>query len=291
MIQDCFFFEPAFLSNQGPYETLVIRVNGVRYSAAWYTDAKSVKMPLKAPFACIQWDNIPTADGLHALFSELEVYWRSKSMATVSLVLPPDIYLEDYGNIIQKVLEQKQFRLSWQDINFHLKTHTSFRHLIHRSERWRLNKALRQGYAFSQIQAPDWDFFYEFIAESRRRKGFFLSMTKEELRRSSELFPNQYHFFGVSKDKEWVALAVTVQVSPKILYVLYTADKLEHRKVSPVVLLHAGVFEFAQSKGFQVLDMGTASLKGMVNNGVAIFKRGLGGVLSLKNTYSKTFNF
>lgn len=288
MIKDCFFFEPTFLRNQGPYETLGISFQGTAYFAAWYEEGNLVKMPLKAPFACIQWEGEASLEGLSYLFRALESHWKSKSLATATIILPPDVYLGEQSALVHKVMEQLQYKLLWQDINFHLKTQASFRQLLHRSERWRLNKAIRLGYKFTEIENPDWDFFYEFIAESRRRKGFYLSMTKEELIKSYQLFPTNYHFFGVSKEKKWVALAVTVKVSPTHLYILYTADQLEHRKVSPVVMLHAGIFEFAQINGFQVLDMGTASLKGLVNNGVATFKRGLGGVLSLKNTYFKS---
>ena len=77
--------------------------------------------------------------------------------------------------------------------------------------------------------------------------------------------------------------------SSEILYVFYTADDLSHRKLSPVVLLHEGLYNYSIDQKFSLLDLGTASIKGLVNGGVATFKRNLGGVASLKQSWVKRY--
>ena len=84
-------------------------------------------------------------------------------------------------------------------------------------------------------------------------------------------------------------MAITVRVNSEILYVFYTADDLSHRKLSPVVLLHEGLYQQCIEEKFRLLDLGTASVKGLVNGGVATFKRNLGGVASLKQSWVKRY--
>jgi hypothetical protein len=47
-------------------------------------------------------------------------------------------------------------------------------------------------------------------------------------------------------------------------------------------MLHRGLFDAMKSEGKALLDLGTASLTGNLNKGVADFKRFLGGVESRK---------
>jgi lipid II:glycine glycyltransferase (peptidoglycan interpeptide bridge formation enzyme) len=123
------------------------------------------------------------------------------------------------------------------------------------------------------------------LLDSRKRKGFELSMNQESLENVFAIFPENYSVFTVKNVAELAALAITVEVNPDILYVFYTADDVKFRKFSPVVLLHAGIYDYAKNMNFRILDLGTSSLKGLVNSGVATFKRSLGGIASLKNTW------
>ena len=114
-------------------------------------------------------------------------------------------------------------------------------------------------------------------------------MNREELENAFTRFPAAYKMWGVSVDNQLAAMAITVMVNRDILYVFYTADDLKHRKLSPVVMLHEGLYRHCGEEKFRLLDLGTASLKGLVNSGVATFKRNLGGVASLKQSWVKRY--
>lgn len=245
--------------------------------------------PLRAPFGSVEVQGPYSATVVHQLLDEVDHFAKAHKLHTIRVVHPPDGYDPDTSYLIAKALQARGFHLLHQDLNFHLEVGLEFKTHLHRSERWKLNKSKRCGYSFHPISQPDWDVVFPFLLQSRERKGFALSMNREELQKAFQLFPNQYKMFCVRIDNHMVALAITVWVNSDILYVFYTADHLGHRKLSPVVLIHEGLYNYCLQHKIKLLDLGTASLKGIVNSGVATFKRNLGGVASLKQSWVKRY--
>jgi predicted N-acyltransferase len=217
------------------------------------------------------------------------VQLQKEKVTSLSITMPPDGYDFETGFLLAKILQNHGFQLGFQDLNFHLDVNSDFKKHLHRSERWKLNKSIRAEYIFHKVEKPDWDLAFRLLNESRERKGFRLSMDQKSLEEAFNIFPDRYQLFAVVKEEETVAIAITLKINKEILYIFYTADLLKHRKLSPVVLLHNGIYQFCQSERIQLLDLGTSSLKGQVNSGVANFKRNLGGIASLKNTFVKRF--
>jgi hypothetical protein len=274
-----------FLSQQGDFSTVAVEDEGFRGKICWSRVNQAGYSPLRAPFGGPDcqgfWSGSAAARLVACLVDELQV----AKIQTFYLTQPPDAYDQEGNYAFFRLLPEAGFELSHQDLNFHLVVNQPFRRHLHRSERWKLNKLIRHGFEFQRQQHIRWDEVYAFFLESRRRKGFELSMNRESLEKVFELFPGQYALFSVVKENVTAAMAITIEVSPDIWYIFYTADNLIFRKFSPVVMLHAGIYNLALDHKIKILDLGTSSLKGIVNSGVATFKRSLGGVASLKNTW------
>lgn len=280
-----FFHSPAFLKNQGLYHTAESRRGDFSVKIFWFKQQREGFSPLRAPFGGLDYTGTWSLDAASDLIVRLMAELKEEKIQTFVMTQSPDAYQPEENLSFARLLLETGFELQHQDINFHLLVNQSFRKHLHRSERWKLNKLIRHGFVFQKEEAISWEMVYPFFLESRIRKGYELSMSRESLERVFAMFPEQYSLFSVLKDGEPAAMAITVEVNSDILYVFYTADDLKFRKFSPVVLLHAGIYDYAAARKIRLLDLGTCSLRGMVNSGVATFKRSLGGIASLKNTW------
>lgn len=233
---------------------------------------------------------MPDLQAVAELLQNWEQGAKVLGIKALNLINPPGFYDWELNELLNKALDNNGFRLSFSDLNFHLPIDRPFAEHLHRSERWKLNKLIREGFLFKPISPPEWDLAYPILLDSRVRKGYQLSMTRQNLEDIFDAFPQNYGLFGIFKKSECVAVAVSIKVGSGIEYVFYTADKLSYRKWSPVVMLHQGLYDVAQNNGAQFLDLGTASLRGIVNEGVACFKSNLGGQTSLKSSWAKIIN-
>ena len=284
-----FFNSHAFLIQQGDPKILELcrGLSSIRF--AWFKERGDGFSPLKAPFGSIEVQGPFSNSLIHQFLEDLDKQLNYEKVTSLSITMPPDGYDFEYGFLIAKALQNHGFYLTFQDLNFHLEVNPPFKKHLHRSERWKLNKSIREGYTFQKVESPDWENSFALLNESRERKGFRLSMDKESLEQAFLKFPGRYQLFSIMKELETVAIAITLAINKDILYVFFTADVLKHRKVSPIVLLHSGIYQYCLDKRINLLDLGTSSLKGLVNSGLANFKRNLGGVASLKNTFIKRF--
>ena len=87
-----------------------------------------------------------------------------------------------------------------------------------------------------------------------------------------------------------IAVGVTIKINEEIAYTFYLADDEQYLRESPTIFLLSGIYDYFQAKNYKILDLGITTNQGILNEGLAYFKGSLGGILSLKKTYSKTLN-
>ena len=285
MYSSFLFQKPEFLKRQGSF--ILLEESGIKIALFGEVNLFS---PVRAPFGGFEFGIGTGPVEFSRMLNSLDEFAFRNKIESLEIVLPPDAYCPDRSGWVLDLLSDFDYQLVYKDLNFHLDTSGSFQSNLHRSERWKLKKAEREGFEFKQIVNPDWDFVHAFVLASRERKGYKLSMTKTELEESYFSFPGVYRVWRVDKDLECAAIAVTVTVCEEIEYIFYTADNLKFRRFSPVVMLHDGLFKQAYIEKRRILDMGTASLKGEVNQGVADFKRFLGGIDGHRICLRKSWN-
>lgn len=292
-MESAFLFQSAaFLQFQGnPQLVSLEEVGGNTYSIAWFEKQQEGFSPVRAPFGSIsttgEW---PNQVHISELIKKLEADGIRQKIKSITITHFPNAYQPEFSLLLLNCLRSEGFSIQNQELNFHLDVKEGFKKNLRRSERWKLNKAHREGYYFKKCHPPNWDIAFPLLQNSRERKGYALSMTRDELEAVFAQFPEYYSVYGVFHRSHCVAIGITIRVSPQIEYVFYTADDIQHRKRSPVVLLHEGIYKECQKNGVTLLDLGTASLKGVVNSGVATFKRNLGGIASLKNSFQKRWS-
>jgi len=213
------FQKQEFLKRQGSY--FLLEESGIRI--ALFGEA-NLFSPARAPFGGFEFEAGTGPVEFSSMLNCLDEFAARNKIESLEIVLPPDAYCPDNSTWVLELLSNFEFKPVFKDLNFYLDTTKSFHSNLHRSERWKLKKAEKEGFNFKQVLNPDWDFVHAFVLASRERKGYKLSMSKTELEESCFSFPGVYRVWRVDKDLECAAIAVTVTVCEEIEYIFYTAD-------------------------------------------------------------------
>ena len=201
----------------------------------------------------------------------------------IHVVLPPFCYSPKLGPRVLSVLCRAGYVVTRQELNQALELEptgvTEYR--VH-AARKRLNKARRAGVAARMLGPDEYRTGYDIIAQNRQKKARTLSMSWNEVEAMVTAFPSKLHLFGAGQDGQLLAAAICVAVSTRVLYVYAWGEIAGAESLSPVCVLADDISNFARSQGFELLDLGTSSVEGIVNPGLVAFKGSLGASNSLK---------
>lgn len=252
-------------------------------------DEPAARSPWQAPFGAVQFaDELPAA-ALEAFLGVVHKQLAGRGIQTLTLRPHAFSYAPQASAQLTQVLTRLGYAVDLAELNTHLPLAENYAPRLHPSERRRLLKCERHGLRFEQEPPLLLPLAYEFLRRCREEKGQALSMPLERLQELFQRFPREHFLFSVRDAQgEWAALTVVIQVSNDVLYNFYPASPLAYNSLSPVVLLNAGLHAFGQASGMRLLDLGTSTLPTGLNHSLLRFKRHLGGVPSLKLTFTKT---
>ena len=151
-----------------------------------------------------------------------------------------------------------------------------------------LRKSIKKGFTFQEILKPNFSEIHAFITHSRERKNRPMTMNLLQFQNHFKIFSENFKIFSVTDSEQIIAVGVTIKINDKIVYTFYLADDEQYLKDSPTIFLLSGIYDYFQARNYTILDLGIATNQGILNEGLAHFKRNLGSNLSLKKTYSKT---
>lgn len=248
--------------------------------------------PSLAPFGGIQTNSSLPADTLIRLLEAADDWCRANKVGRLVIRTSPESYEERQSVLLKSVYVRRGFIPTVTHVNHHIRvTPTPFIDIIHSSERRRLRKCLRAGFTAEVWQNPDPAQVYAFLAESRQRQGYPLSLDSDQLRLLLTQLPQQVLVFAVKDKAEIVSLTVGVLVNSRILYNFCPADNLGYRSYSPMVLLNSFLYEYAQRVGIELLDLGVSlDHLGNEKDSLMRFKENLGAERSEKVTYEKVYD-
>lgn len=127
------------------------------------------------------------------------------------------------------------------------------------------------------------------LEKSRERLGVVLSMSRNQISKVFLKSPDRYSLYIAEIHNVIVASAIIVKLDKENIYVLYWGDDADNwRHLSPVVALFVSIYEDSAKAGFKILDLGTSSVSGVINEGLARFKDNLGAIKTRKLKVSIT---
>lgn len=200
----------------------------------------------------------------------------------------PIAHNQHQNTLIFNILYNLKFSITLQEVNHTLNIDdVPLFEKMKRNNKKRFKKCEREGMIFEQVyEESQARKVYDVIVENRMSKGYFVSMSFEQIMQMKAIFPNDIYFFQTRLDNEISASSICIRLNSNILYIFYWGDKPGFEQYSPVVFLAEGIYRFAQHHHFNLLDAGTSSLNGILNAGVANFKEGLGFIASSKLVFT-----
>jgi hypothetical protein len=285
-----FFNEPEHLQHQGGENVLTFywqntnnQIIEARFSVI--LQDKYAYSPLRATFGGIEFSEEISEENLHSFLLESISKIDSKIIKINSY--PEGYVSNEQVQKLENCLLKSGFEISIIEQNFEIPiTKKSFYENI-RSVRAKqlLRKSIKKGFVFQEIFEPNFTVIHAFIAHSRERKNRPMTMSLEQLEVHFKKFPKKFQIFSVTDSERIIAVAVTIKINAEIIYTFYLADDEAYLKDSPTIFLLSGIYDKFQQQNFKILDLGIATANGVLNEGLAHFKRSLGGNLSLKKTY------
>ncbi|QMS86683.1 hypothetical protein HUN01_03520 [Nostoc edaphicum CCNP1411] len=206
----------------------------------------------------------------------------------IEVLMQPMCHNPSLFSVTYNIMIRLGYTVENHEINYNLVVDDiCFPAKINHGNRKRLNKCLREGLIAKEIDYSVYEQAYSVILENRRRRGFMFSMNYEQILQMVNIFPEQIKLFGVFNQETIVCSSICVVISPLILYVYAWGDIDNMQNHSPITLLANYIYEYAQKKAFQLLDLGTSTILGEPNIGLMQFKKNLGCQESLKLSFSK----
>jgi len=245
--------------------------------------------PLRATFGGIEFSEEITAENLCDFLRQSISNLPVKSIIINSY---PEGYLrESQIQKLENCLLKLDFETSIIEHNYEISiTQKSFYETINSTRsKQLLRKSIKKGYSFQEETNPDLSKIHAFIAHSRERKNRPMTMNLQQFEKHVTLFPKNFQIFSVTDSMRMIAVGVTIRINEEITYTFYLADDEDYLKDSPTIFLLSGIYEYFQGENVKILDLGIATAKGILNEGLAKFKRAVGGRLSLKKTYINHF--
>lgn len=244
--------------------------------------------PLRATFGGIEFSESLSEFQLNDFLEQVLHFLKTKDISEIIINSYPGKYLSEQQNVVlSNCLSTLSFKIKFTEQNYEIDvTDKSFLGAI-TSPRAKqlLKKSLKNGFTFRRELNPDLTEIHQFIANSRLRKNRPMTMSLEQLTKHFQKFPDNFQVFSVYDIQILMAVGVTIKINQDILYTFYLADNEQYLKHSPTIYLLSGIYEYAQKENYTILDLGIATDKGVLNEGLARFKRSVGGKLSEKKTY------
>jgi hypothetical protein len=291
--QRYFFNEDEHLQNQGGencytfyYQNIENQTIDIRFSVIVQNGI--VYSPYRATFGGVEFNEQVLEKDLFDFLKEVMLYLSDLSIEEIIINSYPEGYLSELQN--QK-LENCLFRLGFQikcvEDNYEIRvTDKSFDEtIISLNHKRILRNSIKNNFLFKEEFNPNLPKIYAFIERSRVRKSRPMTMSLFQFEEHFKKFSKRFKIFSVYNSEDLMAVCVTVEINDRILYTLYPADAEEYVKKSPLTFLFSGIYKYCQYQKYTILDLGIATDKGVLNEGLARFKKNLGGNLSKKKTY------
>lgn len=263
---------------------LIAFVNNCHYGIVVGKTDNNLKSPFSAPFGGIIHSGNFNLFDLQQLAQDL-IQFAKNNTSNLYVTLPPLYYNQSFYSTVLESFKKAGFETNYIDINAHfdLQTALSFEDNLERNARKNLKNALKYSHSFSLAKTiEEKQEVYSIIQKNRSEKGFPLRMSFEDLERTNTVVPIDY--FLLEMDGFDCAAAIVFSISASTVMVVYWGNLYAHAEKRPMNLLPKLLFEHYQKEGKQFIDVGPSSENGIINEGLAAFKKSLGCISSDKHS-------
>ncbi|MCM1500045.1 MAG: hypothetical protein NC124_16405 [Clostridium sp.] len=250
-----------------------------------------IRVPYSAPFSIFEkLQNHIKLEEIEEAVTLLEEYGRENNIHKIVFRIPPVFYDECFISKLQNVLLRKRYQIEYCDLNyqFRIRSIEEYEDSLMRNARKNLKNAIKQDFVFFRCESrEEKQEAYNVIAENRKRKGYPLRMTYEQVNDTIQL--TEHDFFLLKDGDVSIAAAVIFKVNEECYQVIYWGDIDGYEAKRPMNYLAYKVYEYYVNKGIKILDIGPSTEEGIPNYGLCDFKESIGCEVSSKYTFVKNW--
>lgn len=249
-----------------------------------------LKAPYSSPFALIHLkENFKVSDA--CLFVEgIKKFANKKDFYNVYFTLPPEIYNAELVSTLSASLFSEGFKVKSIEINnyFDLTKYSDLEtHLKQSPHKVRKNykRALKNELKFEEVEIEDFELAYDVIKVNREQMGYPLKISIHQMQDLINMDSLKVRSFVVRQQEKPIAAAIIFDVTKETSQVIYWGDILEYRNERPMDLLTLQIFDTYKKLGKKYLDIGPSSEDGVINVGLADFKKSIGCDTNIKAVF------
>lgn len=244
--------------------------------------------PFKAPFGSIECSKKINPNRLYTFLEDVEGELKQKGVQAVYIKNPPRAYSPEKFSLVETFFLNHKYEITDAEVSTVIPvTGESFADLIRSSEKLRMRQAQKAAFTFQNLPVENLGHVYEFISRCHVEKGYQVSITREELQRTVDEFPEQYLLFVILQSSTIVAASIAIRVKKTTLYNFISNHEKKFNQLSPPVILMEGMYEYCRQNKFTLFDLGTSALHGKPNFPLLDFKLHIGGLPTSKLSFYK----
>lgn len=249
--------------------------------------ASTATSPKRSPFGSIIMESAVPEVVVIAFIDFVEADLREARVDSIRVTHAPALYFPEQTQTIHAAFMARDYTVTTVMSAVQVITDLPFESRLHYSERKRLRKSQEAGFVCKQLSIQALSEVYDFLYQCRSKKGYSLSLTKQECLALSQKFPENILLFGCFDQTRWVAAAIVIKVTNTIFYDFYHDHDADYDQMSPVVALNGYMYEVCQQEHIRLFDLGTSMTDDTVNQSLLDFKLKLGATLTPKYTFTK----
>lgn len=240
-----------------------------------------VKAPYSSPFSLIYLKkSYKVSDACSFIMGVVE-FCKINNFDKVLLTLPPEIYGPELISTLSCSAFTNGFKVKSIEINnyFDFKNYidleTYLKCSVHKVRK-NYKRAVENGLEFIQLDMSDIDIAYDVIKINREQMGYPLKISKQQMQSLINMDTLTARAFVVMSKENPIAAAIIFDVTDDISQVVYWGDVPDYRNERAMDLLTAQIFSTYKELGKKYLDIGPSSEDGIINIGLADFKKSIG---------------
>jgi hypothetical protein len=254
----------------------------------FHVDGDLARSPYRAPFGSIEFCTTLAPLVLYKFFEYIEVQLTKRGVREIRIKNPPHAYAPACLSLVETVLINQGYQVVTAELSTLIEPDAAvFSERIRHSEKLRLQQAKNAGCTFRRWQVESLEELYNFLSRCHEEKGYQVSMTYDDLRKTVVTFPDRYLLFGIVKEAEVIAASISIKINQNCLYTFFANHDRKYNSLSPLILLMESIYVYCQENQIRLLDLGTSALQGKPNFNLLDFKLHIGGVPSAKVTFNK----
>lgn len=261
-----------------------------------YTGVKenNIKAPYSSPFSMIYMKIGYKIEDVCTVVGALKKCVKFLKYDKIEFTLPPEIYSPELVNSLSAAFFSDGFKVKLVNVNSHFNLEKypnkeTYLKIVPHRVRKSYKKALKNNLSFSEISIANFKVAYDVININREQMGHPLKISEQQMRDLLNMKALSAKCFVVKKNDICISAAIIFDVTEEISQVVYWGDILEYRAESPMAMLTTEVLDTYKKLGKRYLDIGPSSEDGIINAGLADFKKSIGCDNTIKMTFQYEF--